>query len=70
MHAVQKPKELRRPFPDYRRNQKSRCGVEGSSNTFNYFMLVSKSINIRKEPTKKQNSLCKNSEGTVFIINI
>lgn len=42
----------------------------GSANIFNYFMLVSKSINTRKEPTKKQNSLSKNSEETIFIRNI
>lgn len=32
-------------------------------------MLISKSINIRKELAKKWNSLC-NSERTVFIVNI
>lgn len=51
MYNVQRSKELRRPRPDFRRNKKCRSGV--SSNIINYFMLISKSINIRKELAKK-----------------
>lgn len=56
MHHVHRTKELRRPFPAYRRSQKS-VGEE-CQKIFNYFMLVS--INTRKEPTKNPNSLFKN----------